>query len=181
SALREKLGDQVPRWLCWYGAAHAHSSPFHPIVKWLRRSLPGSPRSPEEELRRYGLSVEDDLPILASLMALPLPAGARRPLSPEAQRQRTFEALLNLLLQVLSEYPQVLVIEDLHWLDPSSLELAGSLLDALGGASVLVILTFRLDFEPPWRQRAGWTQLRLSRLTDADALAIVARLAGDDS
>ncbi|HEY4575144.1 MAG TPA: AAA family ATPase, partial [Thermoanaerobaculia bacterium] len=186
-ALRERLGDQVPRWLSWYGAAHAHSSPFHPIVQWLRRSLPGSPRSPEEELarledalRRYGLSVEDDLPLLASLLSLPLPAGARRTLSPEAQRQRTFETLLNLLLQVASEYPQVLVIEDLHWLDPSSLELVGSLLDALGGASVLVILTFRLDFEPPWRHRSGWTQLRLSRLTDADALEIVDRLAGDN-
>ncbi|HEY4597669.1 MAG TPA: AAA family ATPase, partial [Thermoanaerobaculia bacterium] len=187
SALRERLGDQVPRWLSWYGAAHAHSSPFHPIVQWLRRSLPGSPRSAEEELprledalRRYGLSVEDDLPLLASLLSLPLPAGARRTLSPEAQRQRTFETLLNLLLQVASEYPQVLVIEDLHWLDPSSLELVGSLLDALGGASVLVILTFRLDFEPPWRHRSGWTQLRLSRLTDADALEIVDRLAGDN-
>jgi tetratricopeptide (TPR) repeat protein len=187
-ALRESLGDQAPRWLFWYGAAHAHSSPFHPIVKSLRRSVLGSARSPEEELARledalcrYGLSVEDDLPILASLLSLPPPAGAPRPLSAEARRQRTFEALLNLLLQVMGEYPQVLVIEDLHWLDPSSLELAGALLDALGGASVLVILTFRLDFELPWRHRSGWTQLRLSRLTDADALEIVDRLAGDDN
>src|SRR5262249_42098392 len=156
-----------------------------PIVRSLRRSVLGSARSPEEELarledalRRYGLSVEDDLPILASLLSLPLPAGAPRPLSPEAQRQRTFEALLNFLLQGMAEYPQALVIEALPWPDPSSLELLGSLLDALGGASVLVILPFRLDFEPPWRHRSGWTQLRLSRLTDADALEIVDRLAG---
>ena len=83
SALREELGDQDRRWLVWYGAAHSQSTPFHSVIESLRRSVLRPARSPAEELellektlRRYGLSVEDDLPILAALLSLPLPAGS---------------------------------------------------------------------------------------------------------
>src|SRR5204862_2895805 len=106
----------------------------------------------ERLLRRYGLPVTDDLPILAMLLSLPVPQGTVPPSpSPDTRRRRTLEVLLNLLLQATAELPHVLVVEDLHWLDPSSLELIGALLEGAGGASLLVILTFRLEFELPWR------------------------------
>jgi len=185
-ALRRALGGLAPRWLLCYGVAHARSSPFFAVIEMLRRHWLASARSADEELDilerllvQYGLPVADDLPILALLLSLPLPAGTVSPQSSEA-RWRTREVLLNLLLQATAELPAILVVEDLHWLDPSSLELIGALLEGAGGASLLVILTFRLDFELPWRHHAGWLQLHLSRLTDSDSLRLIDQVAGGE-
>ncbi|MEA2605220.1 MAG: hypothetical protein QOF89_6212 [Acidobacteriota bacterium] len=186
--LREELGRLAPRWLHCYGVAHARSSPFFAVIDLLRRSWLASARSPAEELailegllRQYGLPVPDDLPILALLLSLPLPEGTvAPPLSPDTRRQRTLEALLNLLLQATAEQPVIFVVEDLHWLDPSSLELIGALLGVIGGASLLVILTFRLEFELPWGHHASWLQLHLSRLTDADSLQLIEQVPGGE-
>jgi serine/threonine protein kinase/tetratricopeptide (TPR) repeat protein len=185
-ALRRALGGLAPRWLLCYGVTHARSSPFFAVIEMLRRYWLASARSAAEELAilerllvQYGLPVADDLPILALLLSLPLPAGTISPQSAEA-RWRTREVLLNLLLQATAELPVILVVEDLHWLDPSSLELIGALLEGAGGASLLVILTFRLDFELPWRHHASWLQLHLSRLTDADSLRLIDQVAGGE-
>jgi serine/threonine protein kinase/tetratricopeptide (TPR) repeat protein len=185
-ALREELGGSAPRWLLCYGVAHARSSPYFAVIDLLRRSWLAAARSPAGELallegllRQYGLPVADDLPILALLLLLPLSAGSvPPPLSPDALRQRTLETLLNLLLQATAEQPVILVVEDLHWLDPSSLELIGALLEVIGGTSLLVILTFRLDFELPWGHHANWLQLHLSRLPDTDALQLIDQIPG---
>ncbi|HYX23129.1 MAG TPA: AAA family ATPase, partial [Thermoanaerobaculia bacterium] len=184
-ALRQALGDLAPRWLLCYGVAHARSSPFFAVIDLLRRSWLAAARSPAEELavledllRQYGLPA-DDLPILALLLSLPPPEGTvAPPLSPDALRQRTLETVLNLLLQATAEQPVILVVEDLHWLDPSSLELIGALLEVMGGASLLVILTFRLDFALPWGHRASWLQLHLSRLPDDDSLKLIDQVPG---
>jgi class 3 adenylate cyclase/tetratricopeptide (TPR) repeat protein len=186
--LREELGGLAPRWLLCYGVAHARSSPFFAVIELLRRYWLASAHSPAEELavleallRQYGLPVADNLPILALLLSLPLPDGTvPPPLSPDARRQRTLEALLNFLLQATAEQPVIFVVEDLHWLDPSSLELIGALLEVIGGASLLVILTFRLEFALPWGHHASWLQLHLSRLTDADSLQLIAQVPGGE-
>jgi serine/threonine protein kinase/tetratricopeptide (TPR) repeat protein len=187
-ALRKGLDGLAPRWLLCYGVAHARSSPFFAVIEMLRRYWLASARSAAEELAilerllgQYGLPVADDLPILALLLSLPLPEGAvPPPSSPDTRRRQTREVLLNLLLQATAELPVILVAEDLHWLDPSSLELIGALLEAAGGASLLVILTFRLDFELPWRHHAGWLQLHLSRLTDRDSIRLIDQIAGGE-
>ncbi len=186
--LREELGGLAPRWLLCYGVAHARSSPFFAILDLLRRSWLASAHSPAEELailenllRQYGLPVADDLPILALLLSLPLPEGTvPPPASPDARRQRILEVLLNLFLQATAEQAVIFVVEDLHWLDPSSLEFVGALLEVIGGASLLVILTLRLEFALPWRHHASWLQLHLSRLTDADALQLIVQIPGGE-
>ncbi|HEX6901156.1 MAG TPA: protein kinase [Thermoanaerobaculia bacterium] len=185
-ALREELAADAIRWLTCYGAAHARSSPFQAVIDFLRRNWLRPAASPADELTLleallldYGLP-SDDLPFLAGLLSLPPPDGtAPLPASPETQRQRTLEALVNFFLQAVGEEPAVVAIEDLHWLDPSSLEMIGALLDAIGDVSLLLILTFRSELELPWRHRSGWPQLHLSRLTDQNALEMIDRVAGD--
>lgn len=184
--LRRTLGELAPRWLLGYGAAHARNSPFFAFIEMLRRYSLAAARSPAEELsilegllRQYGMPVADDLPILALLLSLPRPEGTvPPPLSPDVRRRRTLEVLLNLLLQATAEAPLVLVVEDLQWLDPSSLELIGALLEGVGGTSLLVILTFRLEFEVPWRHHASWLQLHLGRLSGTDSIQLIDQLAG---
>ncbi len=186
-ALREELAGDSVRWLTCYGAAHARSSPFQAVIDLLRRNWLRPAASPADELAllealllEYGLP-GDDLPFLAGLLSLPPPEGtAPLPASPETQRQRTLEAVVNFFLQAVGEEPVVVAIEDLHWLDPSSLELIGALLDAIGDVSLLLILTFRSELELPWRHhRSDWLQLHLSRLTDHDALDMIDQVAGD--
>lgn len=185
-ALREALAGDSIRWLSCYGAAHARSSPFQAVIDLLRRNWLRPAASPADELAllealllEYDLP-SDDLPFLAGLLSLP-PSGVTAPLpaSPETQRQRTLEALVNFFLQAVGEEPVVVAIEDLHWLDPSSLELIGALLDAIGDVSLLLVLTFRSELELPWRHRSGWLQLHLSRLTDHEALDMIDQIAGD--
>ena len=72
------------------------------------------------------------------------------PLSPEQQKQQTLQALLTTLLRIAAQQPVLLVMEDLHWVDPSTLELLSLLVDQGPTARILALCTFRPDFRPPW-------------------------------
>ncbi|HKH43042.1 MAG TPA: protein kinase [Thermoanaerobaculia bacterium] len=181
---RERLTDRGPWWLACYGSAYAGSSPFFPVIDLLQRQWLQPAASPEEELahledllRRHDLPVAETLPLFAALLSLPLPEHLPPlALSPEAQRKKTLEALVQLFLQAAENQPGVLVVEDLHWLDPSTLAWIGELLEALGRTPLLLILTFRLEFQIPWPYRSHWTQLSLGRLTDTEAEELISRI-----
>src|SRR6266699_1928870 len=81
------------------------------------------------------------------------------PLAPEQHKQQTLHALLTILLRIAAQQPVLLVMEDLHWVDPSTLELLSLLVDQGPTARILTLLTFRPDFSPPWTGRAHLTQL----------------------
>src|SRR5919109_1742709 len=118
------------------------------------------------------------VPLFASLLSLPL--GDRYPplnLTPERQKQKTLEAVLALLLALAAQRPVLLIVEDLHWVDPSTQDLLDLLIDQSPMARILTVLACRPEFRPPWGFRAHLTQLTLSRLPRTQAEIMVERVA----
>ena len=98
-------------------------------------------------------------------------------MSPEQQKQKTLQALLTTLLRIAAQQPVLFVMEDLHWVDPSTLEFLSLLVDQGPTARVLALLTFRPDFSPPWTGRSHLTQVTLPRLPRRQAAEIAGRVA----
>jgi TOMM system kinase/cyclase fusion protein len=182
-ALRERLAGEASTWLVGYGSPYTQSSPLAPILEILERSVLAGRETPEEKLRglfdllrRYGLPPEENLPLLAALFDLPSEEHHPLTITPDVRRERTLEILVALLTQMAELQPLVLVIEDLHWVDPSTLELLGQLLGAISDVPLLLVATFRPEFQSPWQHRALITQIGISRLTDDETESLIDRL-----
>ena len=116
-------------------------------------------------LVQYGLPLAEAVPLFAALLSLPLTADyAPLTVSPEQQKQKTLHALLTILLRIAAQQSVLFVMEDLHWVDPSTLELLSLLVDQGPTARILALFTFRPDFSPPWTGRSHLTQVTLNRL-----------------
>src|SRR5262249_35401263 len=113
-----------------------------------------------------GMSAVEVVPVIASLLSLPLaPPYQATQVSAKIQRDLTMRFLLEWLTRQSADRPTVLVVEDLHWADPSSLELVRMLFDQIHRIKVLLLLTFRPDFHPPWHLYSFVAHLPLNRLT----------------
>jgi class 3 adenylate cyclase/tRNA A-37 threonylcarbamoyl transferase component Bud32/tetratricopeptide (TPR) repeat protein len=166
------------------------SSPYHtsdalrPILDMLSRvaELEGALTSQAkrerlaEALAPVGATPES-VALLADALSLP-PDEAQAPLelTPQKRKQKTLEALLQLVLAASARQPVVLVVEDLHWLDPSSEEVLDALVRQARGAAVLVIATARPGASPAWAGEEHVTRLALSRLSRLNTERLVARL-----
>ena len=113
---------------------------------------------------------------------LSLPNDGRYPaldLAPEERRQKTQEALTAQLAGLTRQRPVLMIVEDAHWVDPTSLEVFGRTVDQIKTLPVLLIVTFRPEFNAPWAGRSHVTSLALNRLGEREAAAIIARLVGN--
>lgn len=133
----------------------------------------------EEGLERRGLASSAAVPLLAGFLSLPAngddpPQGMASP----RQKERVFELLLSILLPGPAEPPVVIVMEDLHWVDPSTLDFLDLLLERTEGRPALTLLTSRPSFEPTWAARPWLTHLRLGRLSRAQSESLMVDLAG---
>src|SRR6266581_2146340 len=99
------------------------------------------------------------------------------PLAPEQHKQQTLHALLTTLLRIAAQQPVLFVMEDLHWVDPTTLEFLSLLVDQGPTARILTLLTFRPDFSPPWTGCSHVTQVTLPRLLRHQAAEMVTRVA----
>jgi tetratricopeptide (TPR) repeat protein len=99
-------------------------------------------------------------------------------LSPQRQRQKTLEVVLTVVLAIAPRQPVLLIVEDLHWIDPTTLELLSCLIDRTPTARILTLLTCRPEFRPPWTPRGHLTFVTLSRLARIQAEVLVACVAG---
>jgi class 3 adenylate cyclase/tetratricopeptide (TPR) repeat protein len=93
--------------------------------------------------------------------------------SPESMRERSFEALRQMLVNASQHRPLMLAIEDLHWADSTSQDFLASLVETLAGAPIMLLATYRPGYRPPWMERSYATQLSLGRLTPTDSLNVV--------
>ena len=119
------------------------------------------------------------VPLLAALLVVPLPASyPPLTLSPQRQRQKTLEALLAWLLALTERHPVLFVVEDLHWIDPSTLEFLTLLVDQGPTTRILTLLTCRPEFQPPWGLRTHLTPMALQRLHQSQVEAMIARVTG---
>jgi predicted ATPase len=111
-----------------------------------------------------------------------LPNDGRYPaldLTPPQRRQRTFEALVSQVEALTRQSPVLMIFEDAHWTDPTSLEVFGRTVDRIAGLRTLLIVTFRPEFEAPWIGRPHVTALTLNRLAQREIDAMIDRIAGN--
>src|SRR5262249_52268968 len=123
--------------------------------------------------------VDEDVALIADLLSLP--ASERRPLpnlSPQRKKERTLEALIRQVEGLARRQPIVLVFEDAHWMDPTSRELLDLNVERARSLPVLLIVTFRPEFQPPWTGQPQVTMLALNRLDRRDRTALAMQIAG---
>ena len=169
-------------------------SPYHsgsalyPVIEHLRRllrwQLEDSPETRLDKLEAMlagtDLSLAEAVPLFASLLSLPLPEGRHPPLdpSPEQLKQQTQDALIAWTLEEAERRPMLEVWEDLHWADPSTLELLALLIEQAPTVPLLIVLTFRPEFLPGWPTRSHMTPITLTRLERPQIEMMVTHLAG---
>ena len=186
-AVRGALPDEGWVWLECQGSPFRESSAFHPIIELLEWTLdlgadvPAAERAARlrAELEQTKLDTASILPLFADLLSLPLErAATRSPLTPETQRRLTLAALHDWILEQAREQPAVLVVEDLHWVDPSTLELLGLIVDRAPSASLLLLLVSRPGFEPSWLKSAAPHRIELVGLTEPQAAQVIRGITG---
>jgi class 3 adenylate cyclase/predicted ATPase len=187
SRLVQMLKDHVAnkphvRWEC-RSAEYSQNTALFPLTDLFHRLLQfHAEDTPDEKLEKlaqilsqYRLPVEESVPLLAPLLSLALPEHRYPPLnlSPQRQRQKALEAIVSILLELAEHHPVLFIVEDLHWTDPSTLELLGLLLDQTPTASLLVLLTCRPHFQPAWHHRSYLSEITVNRLSHAQVEQIV--------
>jgi class 3 adenylate cyclase/predicted ATPase len=132
----------------------------------------------EQMLSQYRLPLEESVQLFAPLFSLPIPEDRYPPLnlSPQRQRQKTLEALVAILQELAEHQPVLFILEDLHWTDPTTLELLNLLIDQTPTASILVLLTCRSYFQPAWHHRSYITEMTLNRLSPTQVEQIITRM-----
>ena len=122
----------------------------------------------------------EDAALFAELLSLP--NDGRYPaldLAPQQRRQRTLDALISQIEVLTRSNPVLMVFEDAHWTDPSSLEVLGRVVERIATLRVLLIVTFRPEFEPPWIGRPHVTALTINRLAQREVGAMIDRVIGN--
>ncbi|WP_395840272.1 protein kinase [Cystobacter fuscus] len=162
---------------CW---SQYSASALHPFIEVLQRNWLRPERSRQENLRvveaqfqQRGLS-PIQVRLLAALMSLPVAEDSPHlRLTPQRQKEETLEALALLLMWNAGEQPVLVVVEDLHWADPSTLQLLGYLREKVERARILFVLSARPEFHPPWTQGPGFESIALERLPAASTERLV--------
>jgi tetratricopeptide (TPR) repeat protein len=132
----------------------------------------------QSELVLAGLTPAEAIPLIAPLLNLPIPARyPSSPLSPEQQRRRLMATLVEWMLSAARVEPTVIAIEDLHWADPSTLELIQLLVEQGATSRLLLLYTARPEFHAPWPPRAHHTHIRLNRLSSRNVRMMVGEVA----
>lgn len=187
-ALREALAEEPAAVLNYFCSPYHMDSALFPVIGQLERAA-GFAREdgPEEKLGKLDTFLdryddclgEDGRALMAALLSLPLESRhAALDLTPERRKQRTFEVLLGQFEALCRQRPILAVFEDVHWIDPSTMELLDLLTERVQGLKALAVITFRPEFSPPWTGHAHVTSLSLSRLVRGDVATIVGRVVG---
>jgi class 3 adenylate cyclase len=163
---------------------HHEASALFPFINQLERAArfergdaPQAKLDKLEALLAAGSSADEDLPLLADLLLLPTERYPPLAFTPLRKREKTLEALLRQLVTLAERNPVLLIIEDLHWMDPTSRELFDLALERIERLPILIIATFRPEFQPPWTDQSHVTTVTLGRLNRHESAALVRRLA----
>ena len=184
---REELSAEMHHQLDCFCSPYHGSSALYPVTEMLRARLrlseDSDPRLQLERIRasliEHRADTEGALPLMAQLLGIPPEAGySPVALHPLTQKQRTLDILLALILVPTERRPTLLVIEDAHWVDPTTLELVGALMERLADRRLLVLMTARPSFRPPWQPRPSLIPLTVSDLSPADTEAMIRGLTG---
>jgi predicted ATPase len=186
AALAARLHDEPHLRLHYFCSPYHQDSALYPFIEQLARAAgfarddpPAAKREKLEALLALAAPTGEDLALLADLMSLP--ASERHPLpnlSPQRKKENTLRALIRQLEGLARQKPIAMVFEDAHWIDPTSRELLDLTVDRVRSLSVLLIVTFRPVFQPPWTGQPQVTMLALNRLDRHDRTALIEQIAG---
>jgi class 3 adenylate cyclase len=187
-ALRERIaadsGGAAVRWLTVQGSPYTQNTPLYPVKALLQHELPSDPHATtlsrlESLLARHALV--EALPLFASILDLPEDQRPAPPaMAPERQREETLEALVALIVEMSVREPVVLQVEDLHWLDATTLAWLERLIDHAATAPLLLVMTVRPHvMETPWEGQARAAQIALGPLSGDEIARLVTLLSGD--
>ena len=163
---------------------HHVNDAFYPITSHIWHAagfVTGEPAAArldklEAMIARSGLDAKDIAPFLAALLSIPFEG--RYPaleMAPAEQKERTIAALIALFEGLTKDAPVLALLEDAHWIDPTSLDVFGRLVDRLPNLRALLVVTFRPEFAPPWVGRAHVASLQLNRFGRRQVVAMVDR------
>ena len=185
AALSQGIASEPHTRLRYFCSPYHQDSALYPSIVQLERAA-GFARDDTVEQRlgklrtllEPGARGEDEIALLAELLSLPNSA-ANLNLSPQRKREKLFEALLHQLEALARSRPVLMVFEDAHWVDPTSRELLDLTVDRVARLPVLVVVTFRPEFQHAWSGQPHVTMLALNRLGERDGAALVNRLSGN--
>ena len=189
SRLLQRFHEQIVgtphTWIEAGAGAFFQNTPFYPVTEMLRQGLFAGGNGPPDAiaqlagvLTHVGLKPAEAIPLIAPLMNLALSAEyPPSTLSPEQQRRRLLATLVEWALGLARAQPLVIAIEDLHWVDPSTLQLIQLLVEQGATARLLLLYTARPEFHAPWPLRAHHTQINLNRLSARNVRTMVAQVA----
>ena len=184
-AFRLSLESEPHARLRYFCSPHHQDSPLYPSIVQLERAAGFAREDTVEEklgklqeLLAPGARSGGEIELLAELLSLPNTAAGLN-LSPQRKREMLFEALLHQLEALARTNPVLMIFEDAHWIDPTSRELMDLTVDRVRRLPVLLIVTFRPEFQHAWSGQSHVTMLALNRLGERDVAALVRRLAGN--
>ena len=185
-ALDERLQGEQHITLRYFCSEHHTNSALFPFIGHLERAA-GFERgdSPTKKLSKLDALIAQSTAdpehgaVLANLLALPASDRYRlQELSPQKRKEKTLAALLAQLEGSASRQPVFMIFEDIHWIDPTSLELLGAIVEHVPQLRVLLLVTARPEFTPPWPNYSHMTTIPLARLGRHDGAALVERVTG---
>jgi class 3 adenylate cyclase/predicted ATPase len=187
AALLESLATEPHTRLRYFCSPQHTDSALYPIIGQMERAA-GLAHDDKLQARLYKLDAvlaqtsasTQDAALFAEMLSLP--NDGRYPaleLTPQQRRQKTLEALISQLEALTRSNPVLMIFEDAHWTDPTSLEVFGRVVDGIAILPVLLIVTFRPEFDPPWIGQPHVTALTINRLTQRDVGAMIDRVVGN--
>jgi class 3 adenylate cyclase/predicted ATPase len=187
AALLERLASEPHTRLRYFCSPQHTDSALYPIISQMERAG-GFAHDDTTQAKLDKLDAvlaqtstsSQDAALFAEMLSLP--NDGRYPaldLAPEQRRQRTLEALTAQLAGLARQQPVLMIVEDTHWIDPTSLEVFGRTVDRIKTLPVLLIVTFRSEFNAPWAGRSHVMSMALNRLGERETAAIIARLVGN--
>ena len=187
AALLDSVATEPHTRLRYFCSPQHTDSAFYPIISQMERAagfvhddIPQARLDKLDMMLAQTSTSKQDAALFAEMLSLP--NDGRYPaidLAPEQRRQRTLEALTAQLAGLARQKPVLMIFEDAHWTDPTSLEAFGRTVDQIKTLPALLIVTFRPEFNAPWAGRSHVTSVALNRLGGRETAAIIARLVGN--
>ena len=178
-----RLSDTPHTWVEWSCSQLLQNTPLHPIAEWGHQrfggaDMPAAQRLAELEssLAQVKLDPVENVPLLAPLLEIALPPERAPALAPEELWRRQLAALINWVIAGAKSQPLVLAFEDLHWADPTTLDVLRGIAERGALAPLLVVATTRPEFRPPWGMRSHHGTISLAPLDRGQVQEMVAEL-----
>jgi class 3 adenylate cyclase/predicted ATPase len=178
-----RLREVQHTWAEWSCSQLLQNTPLHPIGEWGRQRFGGADVPPEQRLADLEntlalvkLDPADNVPLLAPLLDIPLPKERIPTLAPEDLRRRQLAALTHWVMAGARSQPAVLAFEDLHWADPTTLDVLRGIAERGALAPLFVVATMRPEFRPPWSMRSHHSMISLAPLDRSQVREMVAEL-----